>query len=210
MQLLAMFPLEIVVFPQEALNLHIFEPRYRELIQDCEEQNILFGIPYYRPENKMKFGTIVQLKKVERVYDNGTMDIKTEGLDPFELMRFTKFHPGKSYPGGYIRKLYWEKEGDLNLRAKIREALKELYEFMNIKKAPVVFEDSFITFDIAHKVGFTKNQEYELLQIPSEVQRQQFMFDHLKRMIPMIKQAEEMRKKVQQNGHFRSITPPDL
>jgi ATP-dependent Lon protease len=44
-RLLPLFPLNLVVFPHEKLNLHIFEPRYRQLVRDCLEQNLTFGIP---------------------------------------------------------------------------------------------------------------------------------------------------------------------
>ncbi len=210
MKLLPMFPLEIVVFPYESLNLHIFEPRYRELIEDCQNQDIQFGIPYYRSDYALKFGTIVSLQKVSRTYSDGRMDVKTRGIRPFELKRYVKTHPGKSYPGGYIEELYWETEGRDYLRSSIKEKLSELYHFMNIHKWPKILDKNFVTFEIAHKVGFSKSQEYEFLQIASETDRQQFMIDHLSRMIPMIKQAEEMRQKVQMNGHFKEITPPNI
>ena len=203
-----MFPLEMVVFPGEALNLHIFEPRYRELINDCRDKEIQFGIPFYRSEHPMKYGTVVELKEVEKEYDDGRMDIKTTGLYPFEMVRFVKSHPGKSYPGGYIKSMYWENETDPLLQSEIKEKLEELYDFMNIKKIPKALKGDFKTFAIAHKVGFTKEQEYQLLQMTTEFERQRFLITHLDKMIPMIKQAEEMRKKVQMNGHFKSVNPP--
>ena len=210
MKLLPMFPLEIVVFPKESLNLHIFEPRYRELIQDCRTHHIHFGIPYYRPNHPLQFGTIVQLDSISRTYADGRLDIKTRGIMPFEIMRFVKTHPGKSYPGGYIKELNFDTEGDPFCRLTIRDKLEELYHFMNIAKWPKVLDSEFLTFEIGHKVGLAKEQEYELLQIPGELDRQKYIIEHLERMIPMIKQAEEMRQKIQMNGHFKDLKAPDV
>lgn len=210
MMLIPLFPLEIIVFPYESLNLHIFEPRYRELIQDCEQDNIQFGIPYYRAGHPLKFGSIVELDKISNVYSDGKMDVKTKGVRPFEVKRYVKTYPNKSYPGGYIEELFWEDEADPELRVLIRAQLEELYQYMNIPKRPESLHEDFITFQIAHKVGFNKDQEYAFLQMTAEKDRQTYMLEHLHKMIPMIKEAEEMRKKVQLNGHYKYITPPEL
>ncbi len=205
-----MFPLEIIVFPKESLNLHIFEPRYRELIQDCENEGIMFGIPYYGANHPLKYGSIVKLDMISHTYPDGKMDIKTTGVKPFEIKRFVKKYPNKSYPGGYIEELYWEEEADALMRSEIRDLIEELYQYMKIPKRPEALGGDFITFEIAHKVGFSRAQEYAFLQIISEKERQTYMRDHLMNMVPMVKEAEDMRKKVQLNGHFKSIDPPQF
>ncbi|MEO1628994.1 MAG: LON peptidase substrate-binding domain-containing protein, partial [Bacteroidota bacterium] len=42
-----LFPLKLVVYPGEQLNLHIFEPRYKQLIRECEQNKVTFGIPAF-------------------------------------------------------------------------------------------------------------------------------------------------------------------
>lgn len=210
MKLVPLFPLEIVVYPYESLNLHIFEPRYKQLIEDCKKDEVLFGIPCYRKDHPLKFGTLVKLEEISKVYPDGKLDIKTKGVKPFELKRYRDHYPDKLYPGGYVEELYWEKEGDEDLRKRIRVLLTELYEYMKIDKRPEALDREFITFEIAHKVGFNKSQEYEFLQIISETDRQKEMIEHLIRIIPVIKEMEEMRKKVQLNGHFKYLQPPEV
>lgn len=210
MQLIPLFPLEIVVFPYESLNLHIFEPRYRELIQDCQNEQLHFGIPYFKESQPLKYGTIVELIVVANTYDDGRLDIKTKGLRPFEIKRYVKKFPGKSYPGGYIEELHWEDDPDEGLRIEIRNRVNELYNFMNIKERSDRLESMFTTFEIAHKVGLSKSQEYEFLKIITEVDRQKYLLDHLDKMIPMVKEAEEMRRKIQLNGHFKNLKPPSM
>ena len=93
----------------------------------------------------------------------------------------------------------------------IKEKLLELYNFMNIQTIPKPLEkNNFYTFEIAHKVGFNSDQEYQFLQIPTENDRQEYMLAHLNSLIPFARNMEEMRKKIQQNGHFKDILPPKI
>ena len=80
---LPLFPLQIVVFPNENLNLHIFEPRYKELINECEKEGTTFGIPAFLKQKVMEFGTELEVIKVEKRYGKGEMDIKTKGIGLF-------------------------------------------------------------------------------------------------------------------------------
>ena len=190
------------------MNLHIFEHRYRQLIKECEEEDIEFGIPYYQKDRPLKFGTMVKLLEVSKHYPDGRMDIKTIGVKPFEVKRYRSEFPKKPYPGGYIVLTYWEKEGNKDVYKSILEKVQELYDIMKISKLPNEFKKDFTTFDIAHKVGFSKSQEYDLLQISTELERQDFMLQHLTNLVPMVRQMEEMRKKVEMNGHFKHLKPP--
>ena len=63
---------------------------------------------------------------------------------------------------------------------------------------------------LLNKVAFNIDQEYDLLKIISETERQEYMIEHLVRMIPVIREAEEMRRKIQLNGHFKHIIPPKM
>jgi uncharacterized protein len=79
-------------FPANRLNLHIFEPRYKQLIQDIEASTKgSFGIAVYM-DKLMPFGTEVELEEVSKVYDDGRMDIKTRGKRVFEILSFRKSH----------------------------------------------------------------------------------------------------------------------
>jgi hypothetical protein len=208
--LLPLFPLELVVYPGQNLNLHIFESRYRQLIHDCQEQQLTFAIPRYKQDTPIKFGTEMRLVKIAMTYPDGRMDIISEGVGPIEVNRYLKKHPNKLYPGGYVTRKYWDHDGDKLLYNELKKSLLDLYEHMNITKIPEVLSGSFTTFQIAEKVGFNKDQEYEFLQIPGEEARQLYMLDHLSIMIPKIKEMEEVRKKIQMNGHFRNVIPPKV
>jgi uncharacterized protein len=96
------FPLSIVVFPGEDLNLHIFEPKYKQMIYECHTQQKLFGIPAVI-ENKMQdYGTLMRIAEVTKMYDNGEMDIKTIGDKVFRILEVIDDIPEKLYSGAIV------------------------------------------------------------------------------------------------------------
>ncbi len=211
MTLYPLFPLELVVFPLENLNLHIFESRYKQLIQDCAESGSLFGIPCYRKDKPMAYGTLIRLIRIDKKYADGRMDIKTAGVRVFRLNQYLETYPDKLYPGGYIEKMELDLEPKIVHRQEIKDKIFEIYNFMNIKAIPKALKkDEYYTFEIAHKAGLNKDQEYEFLQINTEVKRQEYLINHLDYLIPIAKNMEEMRRKIQKNGHFKDVLPPKV
>lgn len=207
---LPLFPLKLVVYPGESLNLHIFEPRYKQLIRECEENNITFGIPGFINSEVMNFGTEMELLSVEKRYDSGEIDIKTRGLDIFKIKEYYRVTPNKLYAGADIERLENSNEKDLELNEAILNNLSELYSVLNVKKPIPKNGHSFSTYEIAHHVGFSLEQEYEFLCLPSEIQRQTFILDHMTNLIPVVREMERLRKRAQLNGHFKNVIPPEL
>src|SRR5438067_144361 len=91
------FPLALVVYPGESLNLHIFEPRYRQLIKDCLDNKKPFGIPPVIKEDVHEYGTLLEIAEVSKTYDNGEMDIKTRGIKVFRILEVIRSVPDKLY-----------------------------------------------------------------------------------------------------------------
>src|SRR4051812_34478331 len=96
------FPLGIVVYPGESLNLHIFEPRYKQLISECYAGKKPFGIPAVIDKRMQDYGTVVQIKEITTVHDDGEMDIKTEGEKVFRILEVIKEIPDKLYSGAIV------------------------------------------------------------------------------------------------------------
>ncbi|MEM8523048.1 MAG: LON peptidase substrate-binding domain-containing protein [Bacteroidota bacterium] len=206
-EILPIFPLQLVAFPSEDLNLHIFEPRYRQMMRECEEQGTTFGIPAYLNKRVQEYGTELELVEIVKRYEDGKMDVRTRGIGVFRIEEFFSRAPDKLYAGAKVKKLQIDSTGDVLLATQIIEKIAELFELMNIKKAiPDVSE--FTTFSMGHHVGFSMEQEYELLCIRSEEERQEYMLDHLKQLLPVVREMEALRKRVQMNGHFKDVMPP--
>lgn len=206
-----MFPLNIVVFPGERLNLHIFEPRYKQLIADCEKQNIPFGIAPYINNQLMEIGTKVRLVKIEKRYDDGKMDVRTEGVSLFKVVDFYSQAIGKMYGAADVIDLSTDDTVGIFMKnEQLIALLTELFQLMRIQKT--VSGDAFLfrTYDFAHYVGFNIEQEYEFLRLKSEEDRQDYMMGHLEKIIPVVRETELLRQKALLNGHFKNIIPPKL
>lgn len=205
-----LFPLSIVVFPGEKLNLHIFEPRYKQLVLDCVENEKTFGIPAYIQSGVGVYGTEVEILNVEKKYDNGEMDIRTKGIKIFKILHFDRMAPGRLYAGGEVEEVEHKEGGDIITNLHIRESLKKLYEALGISKLFLELPENYTSFDIAHHLGLTTEQEYALLQLGSEAERQEVILLHLQQILPVVEETERLKERVRLNGHFKNLTPPDF
>lgn len=206
--LLPLFPLKLVAFPGEKLNLHIFEPRYLQLIDECEAEGTTFGIPPYLDGKLMPFGTELRLVKIEKRHPDGKIDIRTEGVGIFRIDEFQPIVAGKLYAGATIDRMELDYEGDFSKVNTILDRVAELFSIMKINKDIPDNTPQFTTYDLAHHVGFSIEQEYEFLRIPNEVDRQIYMLRHFDKLIPIVQEMEKLRKRVQMNGHFKDLKPP--
>lgn len=207
-QFLPLFPLQIVVFPGEGLNLHIFEPRYKQLIKDCEVEGITFGIPSYIGNQLMTVGTEVELLKVVKKYDNGEVDIRSRGLRIFNIKKYYSVVPDKLYAGADIEPLVFDEEEDVVENEKILVLARELFTYLDIKKALPDDVADFRTWDIGHHIGLKIEQEFELLQLLHSEERQAYIIAHLKQILPVAQDLENLKVKAQMNGHFKHLKPP--
>ena len=199
------FPLGIVVYPGEQLNLHIFEPRYKQLINESYESNKPFGIPAVVNEKINEMGTLVQVKEISQVYDDGKMDIKTEGLQIFRMLEMIHDLPDKLYSGAIVNYPDNKEKGNRTLMQGIVKGIRELHKLLKIEKNFAKPDDELGTYDVAHHAGLTIQEEYELLELLHEGQRQEYLKRHLIKVIPMLAEMELLKEKVKLNGHFKNL-----
>ncbi|GAA0872093.1 LON peptidase substrate-binding domain-containing protein [Gangjinia marincola] len=206
--MLALFPLQSVVFPGERLPLHIFEDRYQQLIKDCEEDGINFGIPTFI-NNKLEYGTLVELKEVVNRYEDGPSDVICNGIKVFKVNTFYETMPGKLYAGGEVTFQENIEDGTPDKQAHFYELILKLYQALELPK-PAIEVNELTSFSLSHKIGLSLEQEYKLLSITSEAVRIDFLIHHLIVVIPMIKQLNRMKEVIQMNGHFKNFDPLDF
>ena len=204
------FPLGIVLYPGEELNLHIFEPRYKQLIKDCVENNKAFGIPAVVDKRMKDFGTLTEIKSIERIDKNGEMDIRTEGKEVFRILEVIKEVPDKLYSGAIVNYPHNYNTGIPKLMQKIVESIRELHRMLNVVKPFPKPDKELKTYDVAHHSGLTLDEEYELLGLMNEKQRQEYLKRHLAKVIPMVAEMEHLKEKVKLNGHFKNLEGFDL
>ena len=202
-----MFPLNLVVYPRERLNLHIFEPRYRQLVNECLEQGTTFGIPSFLNNQVQKYGTEMRITNLHQRYDDGQMDIETEGLEVFRIIRFENPVQDKLYAGGNVEILTIWGDPQSDLVAALMTKVKELYKVLQTELKLRISDYDYLSYELAHKVGLSVEQEYELLSITSEKERQKYLLEHLERAIPIVSDMERTKDRIRMNGHFKHFDP---
>lgn len=186
--LLAIFPLQLALFPGEAIPLHIFEPRYRQLIADCRDEGIHFGIPTYLGGNLARYSTEVELVEIVKTYDTGEMDIIVRGLRVFRLLEAQQEVPGKLYSGAKIE--YPEDDSTVTpeTRAKLIEKFAEIYRLLGQKQPDISDEEFGLSYRIARDAGLELPRRVEFLGIRSEQSRQEFLIAHIEKAIGVLRE----------------------
>jgi hypothetical protein len=200
------FPLGIVVYPGEYLHLHIFEPRYKQLISECYEEKKPFGIPAVIDNRLQENGTLMTITELSKLYDNGEMDIKTRGEKVFRVLEVIKTVPDKLYSGAIVNYPENKEHGNIELMRKIMQGIRELHKLMNVNKDFKKPDEVLKSYEVAHHLGLTLQEEYELLGLMDELQRQEYLKRHLTKVIPIVAEMENLKEKIKQNGHFKNLS----
>ena len=207
---LPIFPLSSIAYPGQLLNLHIFEPRYKQLITECKEQGKTFGIPSVFKESLNEYGTEMELIEVSKVYPDGEMDIKTRGLKVFRIMEVLREVPDKLYSAAIVYEVEHLPFDTEKLNPTLVDLLERLHKVLDTNLNIYEKFENPLSFDLAHYVALTPEDQYRLLVGTSEKARQWFLIQHLMKLIPSLEEAEKVKAKVQMNGHFRREVPPSF
>ena len=200
------FPLGIVVYPGENLNLHIFEPRYKQLINECHSQKKQFGIPTVIENRLQDYGSLVEIMEMTKIHENGEMDIKTRGSRVFRILEVIKEVPDKLYSGAIVNYPETNEEGNKELMKKVMNSIRELHKLLKVDQDFKKKDEEIKAFDVAHHVGLSLQEEYEMLHLLQERQRQEYLKRHLTKVIPLAAEMEKLKEKIKLNGHFKNLS----
>lgn len=200
-----LFPLALVAYPGEKLNLHIFEPRYKQLITDCVLGSKPFGIIPVINNKLMEIGTTVTVTNIVKTYDDGKMDISTLGGDVFNILAPVEKIPNKQYNGAIVNYPNNNYNGKPHLMQQLIETMQQLHKLVAVTKAFKKPLHDLNCYDIAHHLGLPLQNEYELLTLLHEPQRQEYLRLHLVKIIDTVTEIENLKTKVRLNGHFKSL-----
>ncbi len=203
---LPLFPLNLVVYPGELLNLHIFEPRYRQLIGECLAEGTTFGIPTHMEGNLPGFGCEVEVTELVKRYEDGRMDIRTRGLRVFSITDFENPAPGKLYAQGDVD--LWEApELHPPVEPILLDHVARLYKLLSAQLKADPDKEQPYSYQIAHGVGLSMEGEYKVLTMDTEKERQEFLLEHLAQTLPVLEDIERTRARIRMNGHFQELGP---
>jgi Lon protease-like protein len=199
------FPLGIVVYPGEELNLHIFEPRYKQLISECFAEAKPFGIPTVLNNTVSEMGTLMEISEIVELYPDGKMDIRTRGLKVFRILELVKTIPDKLYCGAIVNYPANNNSVQKEIMSKVVSSIRDLHRFLNVTKDFKKEDDTLTSYDVAHHAGLSLEEEYELLGLSHELQRLEYLKRYLLKILPVVAGMETLKEKIQLNGHFKGL-----
>ena len=201
---LPLFPLKVVLFPRSALPLHIFEERYKVLINECIERGSSFGVTLDRDEGMAEVGCSATVSSVTRRFDDGRMDIVVGGDRRYRLLRH---ETGRApYILGEVQ-YFDETEEDVN--RELAAATVELFNALLVAaykgSGTLIGFDRFeagLSFRIAQKAGLDLRRRQELLEIPGENARLRMLNDYLTDLLPRLRRVEELQRITKNDGYI--------
>jgi len=202
-ELLPLFPLQVVLFPNSALPLHIFEERYKILINECMAEEKEFGINLVNGDIVSDVGCTAVVKEVYRRYDDGRMDIAVKGRRRYELRRYDTF--AAPYLVGVVEYLSVPDESvDEDLAHATLSLYNKLIATVYKGKLPqvqgkVTRELSFL---LAQKSGMDLLQRQRLLETPSENERLRMLRSYLAEVFPKLREYQQIERVVKSDGYL--------
>jgi uncharacterized protein len=187
-EILPYFPLSVFLFPGEDMPLHIFEPRYTQLIDEARTQGITFAIPFVIDQEIQEFGCEVRLKNMVAEKEDGNMVIVVESIAIVEISSYNKQINGKLYAGGKIRRLPCDdpvvSKELIDLIVSYRMQFDR--EFLN------TFDPSKISRkDVIIALNLSSDEKFKFICMPDAEQREGFLAGQL-RYLSMIRKQESL------------------
>ena len=181
-RLIPYFPLSIVVLPGERTRLHIFEPRYKQLIMECSEQGTPFGIPYVNQAKFAELGTEVLVRRVYNRQANGEMDIEVEGIGLFRVNNVRNPLPNKLYSGGDIEDIR------INTEARSAEVLEVFRWFCACMERTFPEDEIQTLYEVADALDLDQGQKYRLISTRSPKAMAAFLVNQMRIMVSVARQ----------------------
>lgn len=197
--LLPLFPLDLVLLPGTPLPLHIFEPRYKEMIGECLENKTLFGVVRAQETDLADIGCTAEIVAVTKTYDDGRMDIVTQGRERFELLEINQ---DRSFLRGEI--LLVTDDPDKAPPAEIQRALelhKQILTLANAEQDLPPDDETPLSYHLAGSLPLDLDFKQKLLATRSESERIQTVIGYFETILPNLRRAIQIRKKAGGNGH---------
>ena len=198
---ISLFPLNVVLFPGEQLPLHIFEPRYRRMVRECLDENAPFGMLLALEKGIVRVGCTAEILETTKRYDDGRMDIITVGRVPFRIVDLFTEDPLLEGQIDYLE------DRDSPLDPAKEKQLIELYEtchtllFADIPRDLDEASREGLSYAIASCLPIDLLWKQQILELRTEVDRQERLLAYLRDWAPHLQKEEGLRHRAVGNGH---------
>jgi Lon protease-like protein len=203
---LGLFPLPIVLVPTERIPLHIFEPRYKELIDECIELGEEFGLVLATGDGAVhEIGTRARVAQLVDVLDDGSVNIVVEGGERFRLLDLTT---GRAFTTGIVEPILDDDEPALS--ADVEHALGLFGELAELSDSDVDVPDPLsplFDFELAARVDFTVEAKQEVLSMTSPRARMTALVGLLEVALEAVRLELTLRERAGRNGKVAPLDP---
>ncbi|MGC2551022.1 MAG: LON peptidase substrate-binding domain-containing protein [Candidatus Sulfotelmatobacter sp.] len=197
--LIPLFPLDVVLLPSTPLPLHIFEPRYKEMIAECLAKNRIFGVVRALDQGLAEVGCTAEIITVVKEYPDGRLDLVAEGRNRFEIVAVNQ---DRTFLQGEVLMIEDEPgeppQGDAARAAQLHS---ELLAIAGAKQDLSAADPASLSFYIAGSLPLDLDFKQKLLSLRSEADRISILITYLETLIPNLHRAARAREKAGGNGH---------
>jgi len=198
--LIPLFPLDLVLLPGVPLPLHIFEPRYKEMIKECLEEKKEFGLIRSRGEALENIGCTAEIIQVLKTYPDGRIDLLTEGKKRFEVLHLNQ---ERSFLQAEI--FFLEDDAEAAHGPDVKTALRLHAEIMQLAGAEAQDDETAnadqLAYRLAGSLPFDPDFQQALLEMNSEAERMRAIISFFERILPVLQRNARAKRKAGGNGH---------
>jgi Lon protease-like protein len=193
-----LFPLGLVLLPQELVPLHIFEERYKVMMGEVLEHDGEFGILWLSDDGLRDIGCTARIERVIEQFDDGRMNILVQGGEPFRLLRRIEDLP---FPAGDIEVLEdFDPSSDPELAERARARYADLVEKATEEKPDLDELAQLDAYGMAATVEHPPEAKQALLELRAENDRLRMVDEMFRTAIKRVAYAEEAAERAQTNG----------
>jgi Lon protease-like protein len=196
-----LFPLDVVLFPGVPLPLHIFEPRYREMIAECIAGNAAFGVVRAQRDGLAVIGCTAQVVRVLHTYPDERSDILAQGIERFEIVQLDNCRNFLQAEVDFL-----PDTPQLANRAAREECVAlhfEALHLMGSSHAPMHFNlDAPVAYPLAAIMPADLNFQQALLSMRSDAERTETLSSYYRAILPKLRSAAKAGEHASTNGHI--------
>jgi len=197
--LLPLFPLEVVLLPGTPLPLHIFEPRYKEMIGECMAQSAPFGVVRALEEGIAEIGCTAEIISVTKEHPDGRLDLIAEGRERFEVLEVNQ---ERSFLRGEVLLVPDEPgSAEVEQRARAVQLHLEILSLAGAVQDLSAADQNRLSFYLAGSLPLDLDFKQKLLAMRSESERIQTVTTYLEGILPKLQRVAQTRAKAGGNGH---------
>lgn len=197
--LLPIFPLEVVLFPGAPLPLHIFEPRYKEMIAECLDQGKPFGMVRAKENAVAEVGCSAVILNVMKRYEDGRLDIASEGKQRFSILELNHERPFLQ-----AEVTWFDDDEPAPIPGKETETAVQLHEqLFHVlgQDAEIDRGKSPLSFQLASQLPVDLDFKQAILEMKSEAERIETLVEYYRATIPKLEKTLQARERASGNGH---------